>query len=372
MSRKKTIAILGASYLQVPLIKKAKEMGIETHCFAWEDGAVGKDIADYFYPISILDKNLILEKCHEIGIDGITTIASDMAVPSICYVAEKLGLISNSFNSSLISTDKLAMRVAFSEANCSIPKFTEVFTYDFNIEDFRFPIIVKPTDRSGSRGISKIGSKLDLVNAIEYAKNESLSNRVLIEEFIEGVEVSVESISWKGNHKILVITDKITTGSPHFVELAHHQPSALPEAIQKKIKKETIKCLNALNINYGASHSEFKITPDGKVFVIEVGARMGGDFIGSNLVELSTGYDFLRATINIALNKFEDIDVLKSGYAGVYFLSKETDFLLPYFFKKNKFETEKYIFETELKNIRNSNERSGYLIYKSNKKIVLD
>jgi len=367
------LAVIGASYLQLPLIKKAKEMGIETHCFAWIDGAVCSSIADFFYPISILDKDLILEKCKDIGIDGITTIATDMAVPTISYVAEKMGLLSNSYKSALISTDKLEMRKAFSKAGCSIPKFIEVIDRDFNISDFSFPLIIKPTDRSGSRGVSKVNSNDELEDAIQYAKKESLSGKILIEEYIEGCEVSVEGVSWKGNHQILVITDKITTCSPHFVELAHHQPSSLCEDIQKVIRQETIKCLNALDIKYGASHSEFKITPDGKVFVIEVGARMGGDFIGSSLVELSTDYDFLKATIDIAIDnyKFNEKNIVIKRNAGVYFLSKETEKLLPYFEETSEFEVQKEILNNELKFLTNSNDRSGYFIYKSDVKIDL-
>ncbi len=363
------IAIIGASYLQLPLVNKCKEMGIETHCFAWIDGAVCSEFADFFYPISILDKDLILAKCREIGIDGITTIATDMAVPTICYVAEKLNLKSNSYKSALISTNKLDMRKAFFQSGCSIPKFTEIITDNYNISGFDFPLIVKPVDRSGSRGVSKVNFEKDLKEAIKNAREESFSKGVLIEEYVEGVEVSVESISWEGNHEIIVITDKITTGSPHFVELAHHQPSLLPEVLQKKIKVETIKCLDALDIRYGASHSEFKITADGKVYVIEVGARMGGDFIGSDLVQLSTGYDFLKATINIAINKFEEPRILFSKYSGIYFLSKETENLLEYFENFHKFEVRKEILNRDFKFVNNSNDRSGYLIYKSDKKL---
>jgi biotin carboxylase len=367
----KKLAILGASYLQAPLIRKAKAMGIETHCFAWADGAVCAEFADFFYPISILDKERILRKCREIKIDGITTIATDMAVPTICFVAEKLNLISNSNMSALISTNKLEMRKALSKAGCSIPNFAEVLTEDFIVEGFDFPLIVKPIDRSGSRGISKVNFEKDLINAVKYAKEESFSKGVIIEEYIEGLEVSVESISWEGNHEIIVITDKVTTGSPHFVELAHHQPSELPDSIQELIKQETLKCLDALDIKYGASHSEFKIKGDGKVYVIEVGARMGGDFIGSNMVELSTGFDYLKATTNIALNKYEKPSILFRKYSGVYFLSKETERLFKYFDNFNEFEIQKEVLNRELKFITNSNDRSGYLIYQANERIIL-
>ena len=368
---KKKLAIIGASYLQLPLVERAKKMGIETHCFAWSEGAVCKEIADFFHPISILEKEAILQKCIEIEIDGITTIATDMAVPTICYVAEKMNLISNTYNSSIISTNKSDMRKAFEKGNCSIPKFIEVTNCINNLEGFKFPLIVKPIDRSGSRGVTKVHCEKDLSEAINYAINDSFSKKAIVEEYIEGDEVSVETISWKGQHTILTITDKVTTGPPHFVELAHHQPSNLQTDIQEKIKGETIKCLNALEINYGASHSEFKITPDGEVFVIEVGARMGGDFIGSHLVELSTGYDFLQGVINISLGKYEAPILESNNFSGVYFLCKETEHILPYFSQENDFEIQKEIQNYNLKSITNSNERSGYLIYQANKRIQL-
>lgn len=367
----KKLAIIGASYLQLPLVEKAKKMGIETHCFAWPDGAVCKDIADFFYPISILEKDTILKKCIEINIDGITTIATDMAVPTICFVAEKMNLVSNSFISSLASTNKGEMRNAFKKSNCSVPKFLETDTIGVNSKDFKFPLIVKPVDRSGSRGVTKVLFDNELPEAIHYAINESFIKKAIIEEYIDGNEVSVETISYNGNHTVLAITDKITTGAPHFVELAHHQPSQLPKEIQDKIKIETIKCLNALDIKVGAGHSEFKITAAGDVFVIEVGARMGGDFIGSHLVELSTGYDFLEGVINIALGKYEKPILKNNSFSGVYFLSKETQEILPYFSQINSFDIQKEVQNTTIKNSTNSNDRSGYLIYQDNKKIQL-
>lgn len=368
---KKKLAIIGASYLQLPLVEKAKEMGLETHCFAWSEGAICKEKADFFYPISILEKDDILQKCIDIKIDGITTIATDMAVPTICYVAEKMNLVSNSFISSLASTNKNEMRNAFKNGNCSIPKFIEANNNEVNIKDFKFPLIVKPVDRSGSRGVTKVLFENQLPEAINYAISESFCKKAIVEEYVDGVEVSVETISYKGEHTILAITDKVTTGPPHFVELAHHQPSSLSNEIQEKIKSETIKCLNALNINFGAGHSEFKITPKCEVYAIEVGARMGGDFIGSHLVKLSTGYDFLEGVIQIALGEFEEPVLNNNHFSGVYFLCKETEQILPYFSQENDFEIQKEIQNYNFKSITNSNERSGYLIYQANKRIQL-
>lgn len=366
----KKIAIIGGSYLQLPAVQKAKELGYEVHCFSWADGAVCAEIADYFYDISIVEKERILEKCQEIGIDGITTIASDVAVLTVNYVAEQMGLIGNPDEYSTIVTNKYEMRKCFSENAVPSPRFTIADNNDtYNIAGFCFPLIVKPTDRSGSRGVEKVLDPLQLDKAIIRAKEESFCNAAIIEEYVTGREVSVESISYNGDHYVLQITDKVTTGAPYFVELEHHQPSSLDDTIQNRIREIVQKALDALNIRYGASHSELKITDDGDIRVIEIGARMGGDFIGSNLVQLSTGYDFLGATIKVAMGEFEVPQIIEHNYSGVYFLSKETEHLksiIEHWQNYPEIE-EAEITDSELRNIECSADRSGYLIYKSYK-----
>ena len=365
----KKLAIIGASYLQLPLVQKAAEMGIETHCFAWADGAVCKDVADYFYPISILDKEEILKVCQQVQINGITTIASDAAVPTVCFVAREMGLIANDFEDALAATDKYVMRRRFADFSVSSPRFV-IADESYSVENFRYPLIVKPTDRSGSRGVKKIEYLADLSEAIKRAQKESFTHHAIVEEYVSGSEVSVESISWKGKHYILAITDKVTTEEPYFVELEHHQPSLLSQEIQQKIKSETLKALAALKINYGASHAEFKITSAGEVFAIEVGARMGGDFIGSHLVKLSTGYDFVQGVIDIALGEFEEPHLHNQQAAGVYFLCKETEHLLPVIQHPEKYKViiESEITDTTLHAIQCSADRSGYFIYQAEKR----
>lgn len=369
---KKKIAIVGASYLQLPLVQKAKDMGIETHCFAWEEGAVCKNYCDYFYPISVTEKELILEKCKMIGIDGITTIATDLSIPTISFVAEKLNLVSNSIEVSKNTTNKVLMRDRFLLNKVSSPRYMKINNDEVVFPEYlKFPLIVKPVDRSGSRGVSKVTNKEELVEAIKIAMRNSLCKEIVIEEYIEGKEVSVETISWQGKHYILAITDKITTGAPHFVEVEHHQPSMLSEEVILKIKEETIKALDSLAIYNGAGHTEIKIDKNKTPYVIEVGARMGGDFIGSHLVKLSTGYDFLKGVIEVSLNKFTKPIVKHKSYTGIYFLSEETKEIYTYFLKENDFEVIKELQNTTLKPLLNSNDRSGYLIYSSNSRIVL-
>ncbi len=365
---KKKLAIIGASYLQLPLVKKAKEMGIETHCFAWEDGAVCRNVSDYFYPISIIEKEAILKKCQEIGIDGITTIASDTATVAVNFVASHMGLISNSDEYTEICTNKYKMRQCFMENGVPSPKFAYVDANDnYSIQGFRFPLIVKPTDRSGSKGVEKVLDPEQLEAAIQRAQKESFHKEAIIEEFVTGREISVESISFEGKHHILQITDKVTTGSPFFVELEHHQPSSLPEDIKVKVREIVLNALGALHIKYGASHSELKITEKGDIRVIEIGARMGGDFIGSDLVRLSTGYDFLQGVVEVAMGNFHEPQITEHSYSGVYFLCEETKQIKPVIEQwKNYPEiVEAAITDNQLRHIECSGDRSGYLIYKS-------
>ena len=372
---KKKLAIIGASYLQRPLVEKAQEMGLEVHCFAWADGAVCKDVADYFYPIDVKEKELILKKCQEIGIDGITTIAADLPVSTINYVASKMGLVSNPDEFSATTTNKYLMRQCFMENGVPSPKFSLVKAdgnYD-NIRGFEFPLIVKPTDRSGSKGVEKVLDPVQLETAVKRAQEVSFKKEAIIEEFVTGREISVESISYEGKHYILQITDKVTTGAPYFVELEHHQPSSLPAEVQDRVKTIVLKALDALHIRYGASHSELKITENGDIKVIEIGARMGGDFIGSDLVKLSTGYDFLKGVIEVALGTFEEPKLTEHKHSGVYFLCKETESILQIIQNADKYSeiVKAEVTDTTLRNIECSGDRSGYLIYETSDKRFL-
>lgn len=370
----KKIAIIGASYLQEPLVQKAKGMGLFTICFAWADGATCASICDKFYDISIIEKERILHVCQQEKIDGITTIASDTATLTVNYVASHMGLVSNPYIYSEICTNKYLMRQCFKENNIPSPLFTIADEKDgYDINGFSFPLIVKPTDRSGSRGVEKVIRIEDLNVAVKRACNESFEHKAIIEEFISGCEISVESISFEGHHNILQITDKVTTGAPYFVELEHHQPSSLPDDVKERVKIIVLEALNALHIMFGASHSELKITDDGTIKVIEIGARMGGDFIGSNLVQLSTGYDFVKGVIEVALGQYLPPNLLLKKNSGVYFLCKETEKLKSIIenYKQYPEIVEARITDAGLRNVECSGDRSGYLIYQSSEKLNL-
>jgi biotin carboxylase len=371
----KKLAILGASYLQVPLIKKANDMGLETHVFAWETGAVGKSLATVFYPISILEKDQILSKCKEIEIDGVVSIASDVAMPTVNYVANQLVLVGNSLESTLISTDKYEMRKALSLKGIPCPGFVFKDSPSFNnVESLKFPLIVKPADRSGSRGVTKVNTIAQTNEAIVKALSNSIGKRVIVEEFIAcDNEFSVEFISFKGKHFPLAITEKVTTKDPYFVELEHHQPALLDESTVRLIYSTVEKVLDALGIENGASHTELFLLTDGSVRIIESAGRMGGDLIGSHLVQLSTGFDFVKSVIDVALNRFEFNykEQPTNPYSGVYYITPTPGVIIEIQNQSDQFE--EVIHSEVLLNIGEnvnpvldgSGNRAGVIVYSS-------
>lgn len=310
---KKKLAILGASYLQKPLVQKAMDMGLETHVFAWREGNVVEDTCDFYYDISILDKEEILKICDGLAIDGIISVASDAAMPTVNYVANKLNLVGNSIGCSEITTNKFKMREALSAGQINIPKYFLINDSNHEVlnSDIKFPLIVKPVDRSGSRGVSLVNDKEELNGAIVTAILASFSSKAIVEEYIEGLEFSVEAVSIKRVHRILAITEKTTTGAPHFVELAHSQPAKITQKQKVKIEQLTLKSLDCLGVENGMSHTELKLDKNDNPFIIEAAARMGGDFIGSVLTTKSTGVDTLKLVIEIALN--QEVNLKESG-----------------------------------------------------------
>lgn len=380
----KKLAIIGASYLQRPLVEKAKEMGLYTICFAWAEGAVCKDIADKFYPISIVEKDEILRICQEEQINGICTVASDVAAPTVAYVANSMGLPGNNYESAIRANNKYLMRRALSEAGVPCPQFRCVTDATSKIidnlqQELELPLIVKPSDRSGSLGVTKVESWQQLPLAISLALEKSFAHEAMVEEFIDGREISVEFISYNGIHYPLQITDKVTTEAPHFVEIEHHQPALFPESMYKQIYSITDKALTSLGLSNGASHSEYKITIDGRVVVMEIGARMGGDFIGSDLVRLSTGFDYVKGVIDVALNQFDQAAITNNlrstkKSSGVFFLCEETKNMKPILTdvlahpEKHPEIVRAELQDEELHPVVCSANRSGYMIYQADRR----
>lgn len=360
----KKIVIIGANDFQKPLIQKAKEMGYETHVFAWREGATGAEDADFFYEISITEKDQILDICRKIQPDAVATIGSDLANITVQYLAEKLGLPGNSRECIQNSTNKASMRLAFQEAGIPVPFFKTVEEGE-KFSPQSYPVIVKPTDRSGSRAITKVYKEEDLAGAVFSAAAQSFEKKAIIEEYIEGAEYSVETISYEGRHTCLAVTKKYTTGSPHYIEVSHIQPAPLTEKMENRIKEIVFKALDALGIVCGAAHSELRISKKGEIRIIEIGSRMGGDCIGSDLVPLSTGQDFVGMVVDTASGKPPVLKEADRHVAAIRFLMNENDEkLLAELQEKHPDKLRKVVIEGEVKkaDIVDSGSRPGFFI----------
>ena len=309
---RKKLAILGAGYSQRPLIEKAAEMGLETHVFARVQGSTAIEYADFFYPYSFRDPEPILKICRDTGIHGIISVCSDLAMPAVNSIADQLGLVGNSQETVALTTNKFQQRKKLKSRGLACPGFMQVTASATHIQPgLSYPLIVKPVDREGSLGIHKADTPAGLDDAIAKALDVSFVKACIVEEFITGREFSVEMISLNGVHHFITVTDKITTGPPHFVETDHFQPARISRKTESKIMHEVIRGLNAVGIMNGASHTEIILSHDGTIHIVEIAARMGGDMIGTDLVPLSTGYDYLKGVIEVALGLSDTIAVTK-------------------------------------------------------------
>ncbi|WP_238858725.1 ATP-grasp domain-containing protein [Clostridium sp. YIM B02569] len=364
---KRKLIIIGANDFQNQLIIKAKERNIETHVFAWKDGDIGEYTADKFYPISIIEKEKILEVARKIKPNGVISIASDLATITVNYVANALNLVANSNECTFVSTNKFEMRKAFEENKIPCPKFIHV-TENTSLDELNidYPVIVKPTDRSGSRGINKVYCTEEMKIAVKEAIEVSFNKEALIEEYVEGREFSIEYISQNGRHNFLAITEKFTTGQPHFIETAHMQPARITKEQEEKIKEIIPKALTALKIENGASHSELKIDENNIINIIEIGGRMGGDCIGSDLVQISTGYDFVNMVIDIAIGeKLKLVKTSELRVAAVKFIFNEEDYNIYKNIKQNHSDKIYRVSEIDQigsREVTDSSTRFGYFI----------
>jgi biotin carboxylase len=318
----KKLMIVGASVLQLPAILKAKEMGLHVAVVDFNPQAIGIPYADEYYNASTMDEDAVLAAAEKYQPDGIMTLATDMPMRGVAKTSDKLHLHSISYETAVKATDKYDMIKAFKEHNVPSPWYFVVDTLDelkAHMADVTFPCIIKPTDNAGSHGVAKVYSFQELLENYEYAHSCSRHGKVIVEEYLDGPEVSVEVMVVNGEVNILQITDKITTEAPHFVEMGHTQPSRFQDDVQTAIRNVTVAACKAIGIDKGPAHVEMKVTNRGPV-MIELGARMGGDNITTHLVPLSTGIDMVGSTIKVALGEEPDIEpTLHCGSAIRYF-----------------------------------------------------
>lgn len=311
----KRLLVLAAGILQVPVIKKAKEIGYYVIAADGDSNAVGLQFADKAICANITDEEVMLEIAREQHIDGVIHPCSEVSMNVMGRINDELGLAGITKVQAIRATNKHLMRNAFEKGNAPSPmsiltKSAEDAWIHLQ-NDLSTNGILKPSRNSGSRGIAKVSrnmDKEDFVKAYNIALNESRDKSVLIEQFIDGPEFSIEIIVWNSEVNVLTVTDKKTTGAPHFVELGHNQPSCYSKEDVETLKTAAVAGVKALGVNNCACHAEAKLM-DGKAYLMEIGARLGGDFISTELTHLSTGIDMVAAAIDVALGMEPDLSI---------------------------------------------------------------
>jgi biotin carboxylase len=366
-SKKKRLLILGAGEMQIPIIQKSMDMGIYTIVADIDPNAPGMALADEIAIISTIDLEKVLILSIDKKINGILT-TSDYPVNTVAKVANQLNLKGMSVIVAELCTNKFLQREFFKINNIKTPKYRLIANNSELDEINHFPSIIKPIDSSASRGVKKLNNKDELNKQYNISKSFSKQAKVIIEDYIEGVEFSVESITQNGQTSIIAITEKQTKGEEmgFFVEDTHIIPARINKSDEIIIKKEVLKAIKLLQIDNCPTHTEVKLNSNG-AYIIEIACRLGGDYITSDLVKLSTGIDMLEILINISLGKNVDISKKISKVAAIQFLNSNNYFKCKSFIESDN----KNIVRSKIKKlhnevITNSMERMGYIILQSN------
>lgn len=372
----KKLLVLAAGLLQVPVIKKAKEMGIYVIAVDDDPNAPGMALADKaVVPGGLVDEEKVLAIAKEEHVDGVIHPCSEVAMNVMGRINDELHLSGISKEMAIRATNKHLMREAFEKYGAPSPK--SLLTKDAEDawrlfhEEFPTNAILKPSRNSGSRGIAKVEKGINkgkFEELYQRALEESRDQSVLIEQFIEGPEFSVEVIVWNSEPYVLAVTDKKTTEAPYFVELGHNQPSVYSEDIQQKLKDGAIAGIRALGLSNCAAHCELKVQ-DGKVYLMEIGARMGGDFISTELTHLSTGIDMVAATISVVLGMEPNLQPIedKHGVCIRYFTPDPGEVEVV---KEKELQDADHVYDAEIyvkpgdmvNEVKSSLDRSGHVI----------
>lgn len=317
---KKTILIFGVGQLQESLIIRCKMKNLYTVGIDPNPNAECKEIVDAFEVVAGDDYESTINIARKYNISGIITAATDKPLVMMARVAEALDLPFFSVETAEWSTDKLLMKQKFQEAGILCAKgFLLNSVRELTNLKVNYPVIVKPRDNSGSRGVIYCNNFKEVEHALQEAFQYTKKANVLVEEFIDGKEYSIESIHLNGVSHVIQITEKITTPFPYNVELGHIQPADLTPNQSNEVSLLISKIASALKFEYCASHTEVKINSKG-IYVIETSPRLGGDFITSTLTTLSTGINMEEILIKISINQFVKRDFFKTKikkYSGI-------------------------------------------------------
>ena len=307
------ILILGAGIYQVPLIKKAKEMGLYTIVASIKGNYPGFKLADKVYYANTIDINLIKEISRNEKITAICTTGTDVAVQTIGAVCDELALCGISEESAKIATNKLLMKEAFYNGNVRTAEFVKASTIEEAKEGtikIGLPVMFKSVDSSGSRGIIKVENYEDIEKAFHYSKENTRKNYIIIEKFIQGNEIGIDAFIVNNEIKLLLPHDKLVYNNGDTdVPLGHSFPYECSENLLNDIEEQVKNVVKAIGFNNCAVNMDVLINED-KAYIIEAGGRAGATCI-PELISIYCGFNYYEKMIDCALGKSVDFQVSK-------------------------------------------------------------
>lgn len=318
---KRSVLVFGVGELQRSIILRAKAMGLFVVGIDPCEDAYCKDDVDAFEVIGGQDFAGTCAIVEKYGIHAIVTAATDKPLVMMARIAEKYGFPFYSVETAVWSTDKYQMKQRFNTGEVPCARGRLISNAE-DAKDLYFPLICKPRDNSGSRGVKLCSTLEELQQSIDEALQYSRLDTVLVEEYIEGREFSIEGLHYRGKSYVVQFTEKKTTPFPYNVELGHIQPAKLTDEQREAIRIIIDKIGKALHFEFCPSHTELKVNDRG-IFVIETSPRLGGDYITSTLTPLSTGVNIEDQLLHIAFNEDIETTPTKQQFSGVRFFAFE-------------------------------------------------
>lgn len=313
----KKLLMLGGGFLQHFVIKKARDLGYYVYCLDANPKAEGFHSANESAVINIVDEEACLAFARDKNIDGVLTAATDYSVLTMSRIATELGLPGINYDSARLIKNKALVRKALFDARADDTGYSHIIDSTECARrikgDIAYPVMVKPCDGSGSRGAARVDSADEFVEACEVAIGCSISRKAVAEPFVNGREYGVESFVNNGKIHILAVMQKDMTLPPYYAELGHAIPSGLGEELEQKVKKCVHQALVAMGVNHGSVNIDLLINDRGDVHIIDVGARMGGNLIGSHIIPLGTGIDYMGNMIKAAVGDPVDFTPVTHG-----------------------------------------------------------
>ncbi len=327
----KKVLMLGGSYFQVPAIRKAVEMGYYVITCDYLPTNPGHKYAHEYHNVSTTDKGAVLELAQKLKVDGVVCYASDPAAPTAAYVCEKMGLPTSPCASVEILSNKDKFRAFLTENGFAVPKARGYQNIGDAIKDadlFKYPVMVKPVDSSGSKGVSKVADPNGLKVAIENALGYSRAKRFIIEEYVDkyGYQIAGDGFSVDGKLAFRCFANEHfdSRGINPYVPIGESWPYIMPKYVHDKVHAEIQRLLSLLGMKTQAFNFDIRIDADTNVYLMEVGPRNGGNLI-PQVTKYATGVDMVEYTIKAAMG--EDCSDLKmvepKGYWSSYIIHSE-------------------------------------------------